>query len=531
MRRGEDEYPEGSLCLNHLRKAVLRGSLLPGVVLSLLAIGVRILVATRREGIEVDGITYLQNAQALLTDWRSVNTLQPPLYSLLLAPFLGLWTDPEWGARVISAVLGGLWVWPTLWLASETTDEDVSWTAGLLVALTPAAIEASTRVLSEATFGLCLTGFLVCLVQTLKTASWGKAVLAGVLGGLITQARPEGMGYLILAWSLLALAGALFGEMWTRRVILGRLAVLTLCWLAVISPYAVLIRHQLGYWHWSGKAGISLLFAESVGDEGAGSFAEHNYVEAQQAPTSVIKYLAVRPASTLRRVAVNLHLVDKYVVSGLLASGGFALVILGLATMRFRRAPAPPEWFLALAPLPLAGLLLYLVSARYFVAMIPVLSIVGGIGLARIGRQDNFPIIHRLSGRSVVLLVVVLLSFVPWIVRPWYRQDPRAVEKAAGVWLKQTVGPGIHFVGPYPVIAYYAESEALSFGKLPVREVVARGRHAGARFLVADNFRLPEFPPDLAALTVADPGVPPILELARIFEDRAGRRIFIYRIL
>ena len=79
--------------------------------------------------------------------------------------------------------------------------------------------------------------------------------------------------------------------------------------------------------------------------------------------------------------------------------------------MRFRRAPAPPEWFLALAPLPLAGLLLYLVSARYFVAMIPVLSIVGGIGLARIGRQDNFPIIHRLSGRSVVLLVVVLLSF------------------------------------------------------------------------------------------------------------------------
>ncbi|HTU03200.1 MAG TPA: hypothetical protein VMG58_15325, partial [Candidatus Sulfotelmatobacter sp.] len=58
------------------------------LTLSILAIALRILVASRREGIEIDGILYLQNARALLTDWRSINAIHPPLYSLLLAPFL-----------------------------------------------------------------------------------------------------------------------------------------------------------------------------------------------------------------------------------------------------------------------------------------------------------------------------------------------------------------------------------------------------------------------------------------------------------
>jgi predicted membrane-bound mannosyltransferase len=118
-----------------------RGRIWPaGLILCLLAIGLRILVASRREGIEIDGMTYLANAQALRGNWRAIDVLHPPLYSVILAPFLGLWRDPEWGARVISSVLGGLWVWPTLWLARQTTEERVAWTAALLVAFMPAGV-------------------------------------------------------------------------------------------------------------------------------------------------------------------------------------------------------------------------------------------------------------------------------------------------------------------------------------------------------------------------------------------------------
>ena len=91
-------------------QSILHNIWTPGLVLSFLAILVRLLVATRREGIEIDGITYLANARAMLHDWKSINVLHPPLYSLMLVPFSRLWDDPEWGGptprRAISSASG-----------------------------------------------------------------------------------------------------------------------------------------------------------------------------------------------------------------------------------------------------------------------------------------------------------------------------------------------------------------------------------------------------------------------------------------
>ena len=167
------------------------GLWLPGLILSGAAILLRVAVASRREGIEVDGITYLNNARALLSDFGAFTVLHPPLYSILLTPFLWLSADAEWVARVVSAVLGGLWVWPTLWLSRGATDARVAWLAGLLVAVSPSAVEASTRVLSEPIAGLTLT-----------TASPRRAVprllMAGVaallLVAVVAAARSGGGG-------------------------------------------------------------------------------------------------------------------------------------------------------------------------------------------------------------------------------------------------------------------------------------------------------------------------------------------------
>ncbi len=510
---------------------IFRGIVLPGIALSVFAISLRILVATRREGIEIDGIVYLENARALWTNWRAINVLHPPLYSALIAPFLNLWTDPEWVGRVVSAVLGGLWVWPTIWLARETTDEPVSWTAGLLVAVAPAAVEASTKVLSEATFGLCLTLFLALLARSLRTRSWVSMCFAGILGALATLARPEGMAYLLLVWVLLISAPLCFGRVWTRRAVVTGLATLTFCWMAVLYPYMALIHTKTGLWHWSGKAGISLLYAESVGDERQASFGERHLVELQSndVPNSLAEYVMARPETTLWRMIINLHLIDKYVLTTLLTSGGIVLVVLGLLHLRFRPPPARPEWLLIAVLLPLAGFLLYLVGARYFVSLIPVLSIIAGIGLARLGRREGSPVPRGLSLPSLLLLIAALVSFVPWIARPWFRQDPYAIEKVAGLWLRQTAGPGTVFIGSYPVLSYYADSRDIMFGNRSLENLFAAGRQAGARFLIADNFRLPESRPDLMVLAAGRQQRLPGLKLIHIVEDRAGRWILIYR--
>lgn len=503
------------------------GLWLPGLILSGAAILLRLAVASRREGIEVDGITYLTNARALLSDFGAFTVLHPPLYSILLTPFLWLSADAEWVARVVSAVLGGLWVWPTLWLSRGATDARVAWLAGLLVAVSPSAVEASTRVLSEPIAGLTLTTFFVVLVRALRTGSLGSAALAGVLGGLTTLSRPEGMAYLALAWVVLARAPRLVAWRASRHVLAG-LGVLTLVWCAVLFPYMALVKRETGHWHWSGKVGQTLVFAESVGDERPGAAMERAITDpAPDVPRTLLDYVLARPREAVKRIAINLHLVDKYFAPGLLQSGGIALLAVGLVQLQWRRGPAPPEWFLAIAPLPLLGLLLFVLDARYGTPLVPVLSIIAAIGLRRLGQPDD-PSPH-LSVRARILLVVVLLSFGPWIARPWFRQDPAAVEKQAGLWIRRSTGPGATFIGRYPVIAHYAEARAIPFGQRSLDAALAEGRSLGARFVVADSVRLPESRPDLLGL-VAGARVSPDLELTHVEEDRAGRRVVIYQI-
>jgi hypothetical protein len=513
------------------RSEAIRAIWLPGVALSVLAILLRLLVATRREGIEIDGITYLANARVILQDWRAIHLLHPPLYSLILSPLLVLWTDPEWGARMVSAVLGGLWVWPTLWLARETTEERVAWPAGLLVALMPAAVDASTRVLSEATFGLFLAVLLGSLVRTLRTGSLALACLSGILGGLAALARPEGISYLFLAWAVLLLAPYIVGAPWTALRSLTGILAITVLWFAVLFPYMLIIRNQTGHWHWSGNAGATLRWSESVGDDRPNAFVERVLIETREddVPAGILAYVAARPKEVARRVIINLHLLDKYTLPGLLQSGGIVLVMLGMLHLRFRGTPVSREWFLLASLTPLAGVLLFHVESRFFVSLIPVLSIVGALGLARVGQRNGSEKPERPSWIGPVLLFVVLLSFVPWILRPFFRSDPGGVEKAAGLWLRRSAGPGAVFIGRYPVITYYAEAPGIPFGRRSLEDMLAEGRKAGARFLIVDSVRLPESRPDLLGL-VAGEGGRQDLQLAHVVEDRAGHRVVIYQI-
>src|SRR5205823_2342394 len=180
------------------QRAMRREVWLPGVALSALAVALRLLVAARREGIEVDGILYLANAAALAGAPGSFNAVHQPLYSLVLAPLLGLTADPEWLGRVVAAVAGGLWVWPTLWLAHETTDERVAWPAGLLVAVLPAAVDAGTRVLPDTLLVLLTTTTLAAAVWAVRTTSPVGAAVTGAAGALASLAHPVGIGFLAL---------------------------------------------------------------------------------------------------------------------------------------------------------------------------------------------------------------------------------------------------------------------------------------------------------------------------------------------
>lgn len=503
---------------------------LPALALSALGVAVRLLVATRREGIEVDGILYLANAVALAQDRAAFNPVHQPLYSVILAPVLALALDPEWAGRVVSAVAGGLWVLPTLWLARETTDVPVAWPAGLLVALMPAAVEAGTRVLPDTLLVLLMTTTLAAAMWAARTASPAAAMLTGGAGALATLSHPVGIGFLTLAIALLVLAPYWTPRAWPAPRPLRAAGVLGLAAVLVLAPQVLFVHELTGSWSWTGKRlGYTLTFSEHVGSERPTAAAERLTAEVRQeeAPPSMLAYALRSPGALLQRVAVNLHLIDKYTLPGLLQAGGIVLVAFGLVHLRVRRNP--PEWVLPAALAPFGGLLLFNVEARYFLPAIPVLAIIAALGVVRLGRPRPAEDGGRRITLGVVALAVALLSFVPWLVRPWFRDDASAVDKRAGRWLA-TAGAGPAILGRYPVIAYYAGARAIAIGSLPLDAALAEGRREGARFLVVDSERLPATRPDLVPLLAGTSPGRADLELATIVEDRAGRRVLIYRI-
>ena len=503
---------------------------LPALVLGALGVAVRLLVATRREGIEVDGILYLANAVALVQDRAAFNPVHQPLYSLVLAPVLAVAADAEWAGRVVAAVAGGLWTVPTLWLARETTDAPVAWPAGLLVALMPAAVEAGTRVLPDTLLVLLMTTTLAAAMWAARTASPLAALLTGGAGALATLAHPVGVGFLTLAMALLVLAPRWTPRAWAAPRPLRSTGALVIAAGLVLAPQVLFVRELTGSWSWTGKRlGYTLTFSEHVGSDRPMAAAERLTAEARQeeAPSSMLAYALKSPGTLVQRVVVNLHLIDKYTLPGLLQAGGIVLVAFGLVHLRVRRNP--PEWVLPVALAPFTGLLLFNVEARYFLPAIPVLAIIAALGVVRLGRPRPAEDGGRRITVGIVALAIALLSFVPWLVRPWFREDASAVDKRAGHWLA-TAGAGPAILGRYPVIGYYAGARAIPLGALPLDAALAEGRRQGARFLVVDSERLPATRPDLLPLLGgAMPGQPD-LELAAILEDRAGRRVLIYRI-
>jgi hypothetical protein len=252
-------------------------------------------------------------------------------------------------------------------------------------------------------------------------------------------------------------------------------------------------------------------------------------IPADEKPQGFVDYVAAYPGEVARRIIVNLHLMDKYTLPSLLHSSGIALVLLGFLRLKFRRLPANPEWFLPFSLLPVAGFLFFMVDSRYFVALIPILSIIAGVGLERLGPQEDSIHPRRLSAVAILVLALVLLSFVPWIIRPWFREDPAALDKVAGEWLRKTVGPGVVFLGRSPVIAYYAAGKSIPFSSQSYDVALAKARQAGATFLIADSDRLAATRPDLLDLASGS-SCRPGIALTHTARDRTDRRMVIYRI-
>src|SRR5256885_11925920 len=154
-----------------------------------------------------------------------------------------------------------------------------------------------------------------------RPASPVAAALTGGAGALATLAHPVGVGFLTLAVALLLLAPRWTPPAWPAPRPLRSAAVIAVAVALVLAPQVLFVRELTGTWSWTGKRlGYTLTFSEHVGAERPVAAAERLTAEvrSEDAPPSMLAYAWRSPAELVKRVVVNLHLVDKSTLPGLL---------------------------------------------------------------------------------------------------------------------------------------------------------------------------------------------------------------------
>ena len=111
-----------------------------------------------------------------------------------LSPWLLPMGPGTWRAVLAMQVLIDLHlVLLTYWLGRELVGHGVGLLAALLQAVSPLAVAASCRILSDSLFAFMLTAALLLIVRHFRTGSWRALLPAAVLMGAACYVRPVGL--------------------------------------------------------------------------------------------------------------------------------------------------------------------------------------------------------------------------------------------------------------------------------------------------------------------------------------------------
>lgn len=181
---------------------------------------------------------------------------RPPLYPAVLAPGAWLFGDALWPARLLQAVLGSVVAVLAGVLTARIGGRRAGLLAGGAVALYPPLLANDTVTLTEP---LAL-GLLLAAVLLIDEGRWAAA---GVAGGLLLLARPN--GYLVI----LLLAG------WAAlRLDLRRGAALAAIAALVLFPWLVRNQVQVGTWRPTTSDGFTMSAIYGLPSQEAGHFVD-----------------------------------------------------------------------------------------------------------------------------------------------------------------------------------------------------------------------------------------------------------------
>jgi hypothetical protein len=294
-------------------------------------------------------------------------------------------------------------------------------------------VKSSAQVRPETLAGALLLAWAAVLMDA---RGIGAVALAGVLGGSVYLARPEGVLLLVIGAGWLAV----------RQRPLATIAVYVLATVLVMAPAVLAIHERTGTWQISQREAKVNLEAGAANDVTLADSLLHH-------PTALARYWGV---------GVGEQTWDTVVALGVVLSVPFAV---GLWTL-------PLAWPLAVAALFVAGPLALNPSPRYAVPILPLLLPWAGAGTLALAER-----LGRRAAPVAALAAIALAVHGVWPTKQFDEQCSREVRDL----LLARYGPGQSLVAVDGRFAYVAQGKAIVPKTTQPTVALTMARERGAR--------------------------------------------------
>lgn len=461
----------------------------------------------------------------------------PPLVPTLLGGIAQLTPDPHHAAVIVTLVAGTLLLIPLAAIvrraAGDRAGTYAAWIGaiGYGLAVEPARGGGG----SEAIYTLLVLSALWAAVGIRPGPIRRTALLAAASGagiGLAYLARPEGL-WIGVVLAVIAATGAAGGIRKLLRptaasvaaaAVAGAVLVGTLG--AFAAPYVSYLHDTTGEWSFTAKtqdASLEAWRAVAEGDRRARDEVlyglDESGLEFSADRFSLTELIRDDPSGYAALVWVNIsRLLDFLFLWRLIPT---PLMLLALWTIWRQRRNRVVLSMVAVGLVPVATVLAFFVLPRYLIVTTALLYGICGIGLTLLPEKWLLP------AKVAVGLMMGLTVFGTMFGPGGFGHPREPVEqRAIGEWLAENTDPDDRIMTRSQVVAFHADRQTVALPYASPEATLRFGAHYKARYLVADEFILWEWRPQLRYLFEDGPwpGLRLIHEverqgrLARVFE-------------
>jgi len=490
------------------------GEILTLVLLVLAAFLLRYAAIPPYRVIAADGPSYVSISRQIFESFSFTgSTHYPPFYPMLIGLVNLLLHDHEAAGLAVSLFMGSMLLVPVYLLGKELFGRGGGYVAAAIILVWPEFIVQSNTVLAYSTyFTLLMAGFYLLWISHTRNRLL-PAAASGIFVAAAYLSRQEAFISMFAVCCCLA-AVTLYRERSVKSV--KPLLVAFVVFVAVISPYIVMVHQVMGIWTLAGKSVVTLTdclgyYLNRPDLQREPGFAKIGILDLIRRYPGYFPYTFKQNFAALRTLLPAPLMI--------FAAIGF------IASSRRGRGGDVRAFILgSLSPV-IVLLTVFLVSGAYIAPYLPIVFIMCGHGLITVERAIVSRFSRRTAGSSngtvCWLTALLVCGYVGWHAFhgiPWKAPQPYKMEmdsgrydqKKMGLLLKKYLPPGALIMTRSVRIAFYSGHPWVDIPQADFATIIATAREKKVRYLVVDGQQIllrPQLGQLLAPLQITGPGV------------------------